>query len=234
MESASLHAEGRPFVTLPREPSEAFVGRHDLKGMLARSNADGFTWWTRAVGNALPRSLLTFARQNRKSLGFGLGEEPILVDGRVYKRFANGAVSLGAIVAIPAQPERGCFVDTHEAGFFSTLPGPGERLGEPPDLDGSEALARVHDMNPYVTFEPLDDEDKSRVFARLVVVSTRTLASRLAWEVRYSFACTDAGSGGESKMLREKAYAYVDARSGVLVIGRDPARSGGSPMGEKR
>ena len=86
-------------------------------------------------------------------------------------------------------------------------------------------------MNPYVSFEPLD-EDNPSVFARLVVVSTRTLASRLAWEVRYSFACADAGAGGESKGVREKAYAYVDARSGVLVIGRDAARSGGAPMGE--
>lgn len=127
----------------------------------------------------------------------------------------------------------GRFSDRHRdgcrgPGFDSTLPAPGDTLGDPPDLTGPEALTRFHDMNPYLTIESLANTGP-RLAARLVVVSTRTMASRLAWELRYSFPCWDTGLGAkEPTESRDTTFAYVDARSGILIFGRDSERQGGT------
>ena len=74
----------------------------------------------------------------------------------------------------------------------------------------------------------IDDTGPQRA-ARLVVVSTRTQASSLAWEVRYAFSCVETRANRRGpKIRRNLAYAHVDARSGALVFGRDPLRLGGA------
>ena len=193
-----------------------------------------FGYWAYGESAPLPMALAT---QYRTELGFSLGESPVLVGNRVYKSYPNGAVSIGSLRRVEQREPQVCpeilsccgsIKPSRGPGFTSTLPGPGDSLGDPPNLSGRDALATVHDMNPYVTFVPID-ETGPKLAARLVVVSTRLLTSSLAWEVRYAFSCIQAQEGSKGLRVRRKvAYAYVDARSGALVFARDELRWGGA------
>jgi hypothetical protein len=171
-----------------------------------------------------------FVATYRTETGFRDGETPIVVGNRAYRRYPNGAISLGYLEGRGADVWGGCFGGGgHTPGYTNDLPAPGERLGDPPDISGEGALAIVHDMNPYLTFVALAEPGK-QLAARLVVLSTYTDAPRLAWEARYSFACWNTGHGDVvPKLSSDSAYVYVDARNGSLVFGRDTARKGGVP-----
>lgn len=204
-----------------------------------KTGTNATTWWRFGYwtyGETAP-SLLDMTAQYRTELGFSSGETAVLVGDRVYKSYPNGAVSVGYLRRVPVRepdpcpPQLGCCFSVKPSrgpGFMSTLPGPGDALGDAPAVNEREALATVHDMNPYVAFVPIDDTGPQRA-ARLVVVSTRTQASSLAWEVRYGFSCIETRANRRGpKIRRNVAYAYVDARSGALVFGRDPLRLGGA------
>ena len=195
------------------------------------------TWWAFGYwgyGETVPLPM-ALATQYRTELGFSPGESPVLIGNRVYKSYPNGAISVGSLRRVeqlePTEcpPTLSCCggKPSRGPGFFSTLPGPGVALGDPPKLSGRDALATVHDMNPYVTFIALD-ETGPNLAARLVVVSTPILTSSLAWEVHYAFSCSDEEEEGKKPAIhREHAYAYVDARSGALLFARDVHRMGG-------
>ncbi len=235
-EAASFRKlESRPYSEWPNV--KEFSGPLDRRTVITRSDGEGHSWWAHMYarpGRILAPSLLTFIVQYRSMLGFGPGETPLVLGQRIHKQYPNGARSVGYLVAKAPITDRyfanGCFSDNRSRGpgFDSTLPAPGDALGDPPDLTGPEALARFHDMNPYLTIESLD-QTGPRLATRLVVVSTRTMASRLAWEIRYSYPCWDTGLGAkEPKQSRDTTFAYIDARSGVLVFGRDSERQGGT------
>jgi len=177
-------------------------------------------------GHSVP-PLREFVTRFRTELGFRDGDWPEFVGRRVFRRYANGAISLrylsGQYPELPYElPDDGRPVES----YSSLLPPPADGLSAPPDLTGEQALATVHDMNPYLTFIPLEEPGRS-LAARLVVVSGVDWDPRLAWEVRYRFSCWESGVGKEKPYLVEdSAYAYVDARAGSLVFGRDTTRGG--------
>lgn len=216
-----------------RPPRSPWTGMHVER----KFSFEGATWWRFgywAPGESAP-PLMTLVSQHATELGFSPGEKPTLVGDRVYKTYANGAISVGYLRGVEANTPDGCAANLscgsmklhHGTGFYSALPGPGDGLGDPPRLGGREALAIVHDINPYLAFLPIDDTGPPRA-ARLVVVSTRVLASALAWEVRYTYLCGEDKEWKRPKVRRMRAYAYVDARSGAVVYGQDPRRLGGS------
>jgi len=99
----------------------------------------------------------------------------------------------------------------HGTGFYSTLPGPGDGLGD--RAWGVAALAIMHDINPYLAFIPIDDTGPPRA-ARLVVVSTKVLASVLAWEVRHTYMC------GETKEWKSPKLRRLPTRTSTRGPGR--------------
>ncbi|MBK8212937.1 MAG: hypothetical protein IPK71_04240 [Myxococcales bacterium] len=192
---------------------------------------DGRLYWTGAkVGNPPVLPLLAFVQKFRVELGFRDGDWPELVGKkRVFRRYANGAISLRYFGAQHPELPYEAKDDKDEGfdGYYGgRLPVPADGLAAPPDLTGNQALAIIHDMNPYLELLPLE-EPGSPIAARLVVVSGIDWDPHLAWEVRYKYPCWEPGVGKERPYLvSDSAYAYVDARSGALVFGRDETRGG--------
>jgi hypothetical protein len=194
--------------------------------------ADGRKLWEIITyqGTTAP-SLTEFVARFRTELGFRDGDWPVRIGNRVYRQYANGARSLGYVHAVGSEHFGGtCFGGGgHGPGFYSNLPATEDGLSAPPDITGSEALAIVHDMNPYLRFLAVEEPGQS-LSARLLVLRTHTREPRLAWEARYSFSCWNTGHGDiVPKLSSDSAYVYVDARNGSLVFGRDTERKGGVP-----
>lgn len=172
-------------------------------------------------------SLRRFVTTFRTELGFRDGDWPEIVGNRAFRRYANGAISLRYIgTQYPELPHEDKTSGGATSVFLGLLPVPADGLSAPPDLTGQQALATVHDMNPYLELIPLDEPGRS-LAARLVVVSGADWDPRLAWEVRYRYSCWEAGDEKEPpRLVADSAYAYVDARAGSLVFGRDTTRGG--------
>lgn len=172
-------------------------------------------------------SLRTFVTTFRTELGFRDGDWPEIVGNRAFRRYANGAISLRYIgTQYPELPHEDKADQRGKSVFLGLLPVPADGLSAPPDLTGQQALATVHDMNPYLELIPLEEPGRS-LAARLVVVSGADWDPRLAWEVHYRFSCWEAADDMQpARVVQDSAYAYVDARAGSLVFGRDTTRGG--------
>ena len=213
---ASMSQYGSEYSAVRNVPIRLNHAAFGLTFLNARELPDGRLVWYIAVNRGdSPLPLRAFVARFRTELGFRDGDWPELVGNRFFRRYANGAISLRHFG--DQQPE-----SVHEEprprtpslGYSGLLPAPADGLAAPPDLTGTEALAIVHDMNPYLDFIPLEGPGPS-LAARLVVVSGVDWDPRLAWEVRYRFACWEAGIGAERPfLLEDSAYAYVDARAG--------------------
>ncbi len=207
------------------EPSHEPLG---MTFLATKELSDGRVFWYLAKfrNNPVP-PLRTFVATFRTELGFRDGDWPEFVGKRVFRRYANGAISLRYLGAqYPELPYEEKGGSERVDSYLSLLPPPADGLASPPDLTGEQALATVHDMNPYLELLPLEELGRP-LAARLVVVSGVDWDPRLAWEVRYRFSCWESGEGKEKPYLVEdSAYAYVDARAGSLVFGRDTTRGG--------
>ena len=81
-------------------------------------------FWRFVTYHHRPISLSELVSTFRTELGFRDGDTPVQVGNRVYRRYANGAMSLGDVRAMPAEHfGTGCFTSGgHGPGFSSTLP----------------------------------------------------------------------------------------------------------------